>query len=108
MAAAHALGSYISPDAVCGPPSRRPGRKGLYIDAVPSTVALRATDLSSSPSAANGAGRARAAAVLRRGSRSALSAAALAHRLLRSAACCTMLGSSVPVLLSLNDARGET
>src|SRR5215471_7444502 len=41
MAAVQAAGSYGSPDAVFLPPSRQPGRYGLYVDATPLTEALR-------------------------------------------------------------------
>src|SRR5262249_11325244 len=40
MAAVQAAGSYRSPDAVVLPPSRQPGRYGLYVDATPLTGAL--------------------------------------------------------------------
>src|SRR5262245_48916315 len=39
MAAVQAAGSYSSPDAVFLPPSRQPGRYGLYVDATPLTGA---------------------------------------------------------------------
>src|SRR5262245_1595561 len=57
MAAVQAAGSYRSPDAVFLPPSRQPGRYGLYVDATPVTGVLRSASF----------GVARFSAVLSRG-----------------------------------------
>src|SRR3954471_15901820 len=47
IAAVQAAGSYRSPDAVFGPPSRHPRRNGLYVDAAPTIAAPEASSTTS-------------------------------------------------------------